>query len=102
MLGCLRQRLLSPMLLTKMERRFRELAAQSQDGKETDRELAELHAEQTHMKSQLKIVSGNMALAKTPEQFEAISALFNELKVREAAVDGQPGGRVQDGRAYGV
>ena len=85
-LGCLRQQMLSPTLLPKMERRFRELAAQSQDSKEADRELAEFQAEQAQVKSQLKIVSGNMALAKTPEQFEAISATFNELKVREVAV----------------
>lgn len=86
MLSCLRQRMLSPTLLAKMEKRFRELAAQGEDGKEREGELAEAKADLGQVRAQLKIVSGNMALAKTPEQFEAISATFNELKAREAVL----------------
>jgi hypothetical protein len=92
MLTCLRQRLLSPTLLPKMDKRFRELAAQSVDNQEAERELAVLRAELAYLQTQLKTVSGNMALAKTPAQFEAISATFDELKAREAAVSAKIAG----------
>ncbi len=38
------------------------------------------------MQTQLETVSGNMALAKTPEQFEAISRTFDQLKVQEVSL----------------
>ena len=48
--------------------------------------LADLRAELAQLQLQLKTVSGNMALAKTPEQFEAISAMFDQLKAQEASL----------------
>jgi hypothetical protein len=86
MLSCLQQRMLSPTLLPKMEQRFRQLADQEEDGQERQRELAEAKAELGQVHARLKIVSGNMALAGTREQFDAISAVFNELTAREAAL----------------
>ena len=84
MLGCLRQRLLSPTLLPKMEQRFRELAAQEQDNLEADRAIAELRAELAGMHADLKMVSDNLARAKTDAQYDAISTTFDELSSREA------------------
>jgi uncharacterized protein (DUF3084 family) len=86
MLSCLRQRILSPTLLPKMERRFRELAAQAEDHKEVNQELADLRFQLAEVQSHLKTISGNMALAKTPEQFEAISATFDQLKAQETSL----------------
>ena len=80
MLGCLRQRMLSPTLLPKLERRLRELAARDEDTHAADRAVAHRRAELAQVQAELKTVSGNLALAKTPAQFEAISAKFDELK----------------------
>ena len=85
-LSCLRQRLLSPTLLPKVEQRFRELAAQEESSNNVERELTNLRAELAQAQLQLKNVSGNMALAKTPEQFEVISAMFDQLKARETSL----------------
>ena len=76
----------SSTLLPKVERRFRELAAQAADNEEADQELADLRAELAQVQSQLNTVSGNMALAKTPEQFEAISTTFDQLKAQETSL----------------
>jgi multidrug efflux pump subunit AcrA (membrane-fusion protein) len=82
MLSCLRQRLLPPKLLPKVEQRFRDLAAQGKVTNDSERELTNLRAELAQAQAQLKTVSGNMALAKTPEQFEAISATFDQFSAR--------------------
>ena len=82
MLSCLRQRLLPPTLLPKVEQRFRDLAAQGEGSNDAERELTNLRAELAQTQTQLTTVSVNMALAKTPEQFEAISATFDQLKAR--------------------
>ena len=86
LLSCLRQRLLSPGLLPKLERRLRKLAMQSQADRSDKDEATELRAKLAQVQSNLGIVSRNMALAATPEQFQAISATFGELKTQENAL----------------
>jgi hypothetical protein len=89
MLSCLRQRLLPPTLLPKIEQRFRELAAQEEGNQKAGQQLVDLRAQLAQVQSQLKTVSGNMALAKTPQQFEAISATFDQLKTQETSLQTQ-------------
>ena len=86
MLSCHRQRLLSPTPLPKVERRLRELAARTADDREADHVLAEQRTELAQVQAQLKTVSGNLALAQTPAQFEAISGMFHQMKAQEAAL----------------
>jgi hypothetical protein len=86
MLSCIRQRLLPPTLLPKVEQRFRELAAQAEGSKDADHDLARLRTDLAQVQSQLKTVSGNMALAKTPEQFDAMSGVFDQLKAQETSL----------------
>ncbi len=86
MLSCLRQRLLSPTLLPIAEQELRELAGQEDGKREADQELVNRRAQLIRVQSQLKTVSDNMALAKTPEQYEVISAKFDQLKAQEASL----------------
>jgi len=112
LLGCLRQRLLWPTLLTidllmfaqvshrlsylevsprianvnKPQQRLRQLAANVQDNQQPDQTLARLRAELAQVKSELSTVSGNMARAKTDAQYEAISTVFEELKSRQPSL----------------
>jgi len=89
MLSCLQQRLLSPTLLPELERRFRELAVDAESSNEVDHELADLSARLAQVQSQLETVSRNMALAKTSEQYEAISTTFDQLKAQENSLQTQ-------------
>ena len=89
MLSCLRQRLLSPALLARMEDKFRKLAAKGQDNREAERELGEMQSQLAEIQAQRKTVASNMSLAKTPAQFDAISAVFEELRARETAMTGK-------------
>jgi len=79
MLSCLRQRMLSPSVLPKTERRFRELAAQAEGDRQSDQQFDVLRTELAQVQSQLETVSRNMALARTAGQFKAISAMFDQL-----------------------
>lgn len=74
------------MLLPKIERRFRELAARQEKSKAVDHDLEKLRAELAQVQTQLKTVAGNMALAKTPQQFEAISSTFDQLTAQETSL----------------
>ncbi len=85
MLSCVRQRMVSPTLLPKVERRFRDLAAQAECNTESDQAIGALRAELAEVQVQLKMVSGNMALAKTPEQFNVISAAIPGCAGQRAA-----------------
>lgn len=86
MLSCLRQRMLSPTLLSRMERRFRELAAKDQDDNDGEKATATVQAELARVQQELKAVSANMARARTEAQYDAISTAFEALKARETAL----------------
>lgn len=88
-LSCLRQKLSSPALLARVERRFRELATQDEGDDKSDQELKDLRVRMAEVQTQLKTVSNNMALAKTAEQFEAISAIFQQLTGQEKTTQAQ-------------
>ena len=63
-----------------------DLAAQEDGKQKADQELANRQTQLTHVQLQLKIVSKNMSLAKTSEQFETISGNFDQLKAQEASL----------------
>ena len=72
-LSCHRQRLLSPTALARFERRLRERAASEAADQNADQNAARLQVELAHVRADLKTVSGNMPLAKTPQQYAVIS-----------------------------
>ncbi len=85
-LSCIRQRLLSPTLLPKLKQRLEELAkSESPEDSQAKTRTAKT-AELAHVQKDLKLTSQNMALAKSPEQFEAVAEVFNNLKQQEAAI----------------
>jgi hypothetical protein len=79
-LGCIRQRLLAPGLLKKLEARLAQIAiAELAD----DRPAKEIRSKQDALagvKVQLEKVSRNMALADTPDQRTATAVVFEELR----------------------
>jgi len=83
-LGCLRQRLLTPRTMSKLTARLRELAAaeQGEDPARRQRELDQ--GELANVQRRLATAGRNMALAETPDQRAAMANVFDELKGDEA------------------
>ena len=86
-LSCIQQWILTPGMLGKVKDHLDHLAKQQspvQSGAgDAGRKLLELE----RVNADLEKVSRNMALAEGPEQFGAISAVFNELKRRKAELE---------------
>ena len=95
LLSCVRQRVLAPRTLAKLEQRLGELARQeSAEGTQA----AALHAKEAALaavQGQLEKVARNLALAETPEQYRAVASQFEGFTGRHClkeAVCGQPAG----------
>jgi hypothetical protein len=83
-LSCVRQKLLN--LMPRIEKRLCELAAMS-TAKAPQRSAADsITVELVSVQEELKIVSRNLARAKSDEQYQAISSQFDQLKAREASL----------------
>ena len=82
-LACIKQRLLSPSVLPKLERRLNILAQQERQrqtvrvpgGDSNQSALAEVQ-------DQLAVVRRNLAFANSHEQFDAISVIFEQLEIK--------------------
>jgi len=81
-LAAIRQRLLSPEMLKRLEQKLRARAAASNDNNQT-RAMTNLEAALTQVRSEREIAKRNLARAKNDEQYEAISEEFETLLVRE-------------------
>ncbi len=82
-LAIMRQQLLQPHLWQRFEQRIRELGKSSKrpDASEAiDRERQKLHT----IQDQLSTAERNLAFAKSAEQYEAVSKVFDELKLDES------------------
>jgi hypothetical protein len=77
-LCCVRQRVLYPGLLPRLEQRLRTLAAQELASPQAAR-MPELQRELRNVEVQLATVGRNMALAETAQQRQAMAQVFNEL-----------------------
>jgi len=87
-LSCLRQRLLSPTLLSKVEQRVAEIArSRVASSRQTSPELKDTQAQLARLVEDLEKISGNMALADSPDQYKAMATVFDELKQRHAALE---------------
>ncbi len=87
-LSCLRQRLSSPTLLSKVEQRVRELARRNDlSSRQKSPELTDKRAHLARLGEEREKVSRNMALADSPDQYKAVAAVFDELNQRHAALE---------------
>jgi hypothetical protein len=79
-LSCLRQRVLTPTAMAKLEARLHQLAAAEagEDRIRLQREARE--AEMKTIERRLEIVGRNMALAETPDERQATAVIFGELR----------------------
>jgi hypothetical protein len=86
-LSCLRQRLLTPRFLSKLECRLQEIAArEGEDSRGQDDEVQQKRSALAQAGADLERVSQNLALAETPEQYKAVAAVFEQIKQRQASL----------------
>ena len=75
--------MLAPPLMEKLEKRLRELAASELAGADPNRKLREVQAALATVTGELERVQRNLALAETPQQYQAVSAVFDQLVTRQ-------------------
>lgn len=83
-LSCLRQKLLK--LLPQVEQRLRDFAAASAANTPVKTEADGITIELVTLQEELKIVSSNLARAKSDAQYQAVSTQFDQLKAREESL----------------
>lgn len=84
-LSCIRQRLLSPSLLPKLEARLKQLASESSSDDKATSDLRRRRSELARIESELADVTKNLARAKSDAQYKVISAEFERLLVEQQA-----------------
>jgi len=100
LLGCVRQRVLAPRTLAKLEARLTELARRESAEGAAAAELRSKEAALVALRAQLEKVGRNMARAETEEQFRAVADEFDGLKGQEKALEAEAGAlRRQAGQA---
>lgn len=83
-LSCVRQRLLSPTLMKRLEQRLTELAEHESAKQGSEQETARKSSALAKVRADMEKVSRNLALAENPDQYRAVAAVFEDLKQREA------------------
>ena len=83
-LAVLRQELMVPDMITQLEKRLRDRVDASQQTQRNEKVLAVRQKELANVRRQLEDAKRNAALAKSPELFEDISRIYDELKANEA------------------
>ncbi|HEV8068326.1 MAG TPA: recombinase family protein [Planctomycetaceae bacterium] len=86
-LGCLRQRLLSPNLVTKLKTRLAQLAAAELEQDRPQGRGSASRTELDQVRRELKLAERNLALAENENQFRAIAGIVEELRQREASLE---------------
>jgi hypothetical protein len=86
-LGCVRQRLLTPGFRCKLEERLRALAKRDQHDEGIDREIETIRAALTEVTRRRELVARNLALAADPIQHRAIAKVFDEIVQEQKALE---------------
>ena len=88
-LSFLRQKILRPGLQAELRERLRQLADQERVVDHAEVELKAKRATLQTLAVQLDKVQKNMALADTPEQFRAVSTVFEDLAKQKAVAESE-------------
>ena len=89
-LSCIKQRLLTPSLLSKLEQRLAALAKQELQRQSLPVPVIDSkQSELVEIRNQLAVVRGNLAYAKNRDQFDAVSGVFEELERRRKTLEAE-------------
>jgi len=89
LLNCLRQRLLSPTLLPKLEGSLRDIAQREISGDRLSNELVTKQALLDDLNSKQEKVKRNMSFAETQEQWKAMASVFDDLERKRTDLEGR-------------
>jgi DNA invertase Pin-like site-specific DNA recombinase len=87
LLTCIRQRVLSPAIRTKLEQKIRVLAERERGESRPGVTIAALQAELGELRRKRERISQNLALAETVEQHQAVAAVFDTVLKEEKALE---------------
>lgn len=85
-LAALEQRLLPPDRLDRLKEKIRQRAREEVPNEVTGAVLKTRERELVQVQAELVIVQRNMAMAANQDHFRSISAVFDELRIREASI----------------
>jgi hypothetical protein len=83
----LRQRLLTPSLLVKLEQRVRALADRDLAGAQPSREINAREAALAAVKINLDRAGQNLGLAETPQQYKMVARVVEELNLQQEKLE---------------
>jgi DNA invertase Pin-like site-specific DNA recombinase len=89
LLGCLRQRILTPQLFAKLKRRLLELARQEL---KSDKPVQQIEAKQealAQVGAKLDLAGRNLALAETPQQFKMVARAIDDLALQRDRLESE-------------
>src|SRR4051812_13545240 len=88
-LGCVRQRVLSPSFRSKLESKIREIAERELGDPRPDRGVASKRAALAEMSRRRDRAAQNMAMAEDQGQYRAVAAVFDQLRREEQALEAE-------------
>lgn len=86
-LSCVRQHLLAPSVLPKLEKRLRELAERDDQPDPNVALLGKRKGHLAELQDQKELATANMSRATTDAQFKALSQRFDEIEEQIAATE---------------
>jgi hypothetical protein len=89
LLGCVRQRLLTPGLRTRLEQKLRAIAEGEHKNARPDTTLTETKAALATVRAKRERAGENLALAEGADQYRAVARVFEELKAQEKALEAE-------------
>ena len=89
LLSCIRQRTLSPAQIAKLKEKLHAIAVREMTRCKPEHRIESLRAAVAKVAEEKETVTRNMALAQSPEQFQAMAAVFDEHKLRESKLQNE-------------
>jgi hypothetical protein len=89
LLGCIRQRLLTPALRARLEYKLRAIAEREQKNARPDTTLTEKKAALATLQAKRERAGENLALAESADQYRAVAMVFEQLKSQEKVLEAE-------------
>lgn len=86
-LGCIRQRLLTPGFRAKLEERLRKLAERDRHDVGFDQEIAMKQTALAELTRKRELVTQNLALAENADQHRAIAKIFDQMAQEQRTLE---------------
>ena len=87
LLGCIRQRLLTPTVRAKLEEKVRSIAEREKGFRHPDAALTTKQAALAAVRTKRQRAGENLGLAEGPDQYRAVAGVFEQLQRQEKALE---------------